>query len=45
MDTTRPKKTFGVVDERYLFGITPAELSKTERKKIDNFLAIQLQIW
>jgi hypothetical protein len=41
MDTTRPKITFGVVDERYLFGIVPAELSKTERNILDNSLAIE----
>jgi hypothetical protein len=39
MDTTRPKITFGVVDERYLLCISPAA---TEGKGNHDFLAIEL---
>jgi hypothetical protein len=45
MDTTRPKIAFGIVDERFLHCISPAELVATERKEINDFLAIELRIW
>jgi hypothetical protein len=45
MDTTRPKITFGIVDERSHLCIVSVELSETEKKGIDNSLAIELQIW
>jgi hypothetical protein len=43
MDTTRPKITFGVVDERYLLCISPAKLAATDDGKGNRgFLAIEL---
>jgi hypothetical protein len=44
MDTTRPKITFGVVDERYLLYISPVELEATGDDGIDDSLPIELLI-
>jgi hypothetical protein len=39
------KNSFGVVGDQYLHCISPAELSATERKEINDSLAIELRIW
>jgi hypothetical protein len=44
MDTTRPKITFGVVDERYLLYISPVELDAIGDDGIDDSLAIELLV-
>jgi hypothetical protein len=45
MDAIQSKKTFGDMGKRYLFRIIFAELAATERKRLDDFLAIELRIW
>jgi hypothetical protein len=41
MDTTRPKITFGVVDERYLLYISPVELDAIGDDGIDDSVAFK----
>jgi hypothetical protein len=45
MDANQSKITFDDVGRRYLICISTAELAATERKRIDDFLAIELRIW
>jgi hypothetical protein len=44
MAAVGPKNTFGVVDERSLLRIDPAELAATARRSVLDFLAIELTI-
>jgi hypothetical protein len=44
MDTIQSKRTFGDMGERYLLYIIPTELSVTERKRLDDPLAIYFRI-
>jgi hypothetical protein len=45
MDAIQSKKTFDDADKPYLLCISTAELAATERKRIDDFLVIELRIW
>jgi hypothetical protein len=40
MDPIQSKITFGDMEERYLLYISPTELAVTERKRLDDPLAI-----
>jgi hypothetical protein len=44
MVVIRPKHTFGVVDERSLLRIDPAELAATEKRGAVDILAIEFWI-
>jgi hypothetical protein len=43
MDTIQSKRTFGDMGERYLLYMSPIELAVTERKRLDDPLAIQFR--
>jgi hypothetical protein len=45
MDAIESKTTLGDMGKRSILCISPAKLAATERKRIDDSLAIELRIW
>jgi hypothetical protein len=45
MDAIQSKKAFDDMGKRSLFRIMFVELAATKRKRLDDFLAIELRIW